>query len=160
MKALKVSFDVSVFESFESLPKEDQLLMEAAISARKIAYAPYSNFCVGAAVLMANGEIITGSNQENASYPSGLCAERVAVFHSGSKFPNVRIIAIAISAASKNHVVKSPVAPCGSCRQSISEYENKQNRPIGILFMGETGEVFKCGSIADLLPFAFNGAIL
>ncbi len=160
MKTLKISFEASVFESFEFLSKDDQFLMEVAIAARKNAYAPYSNFCVGAAVLMANGEIVTGSNQENASYPSGLCAERVAIFHSGSKFPDVHIKAIAISATSKKYMVKRPVAPCGNCRQSISEYENKQNCPIGILFMGETGEVIKCNSIADLLPFAFNGTFL
>tara|TARA_R110002051_G_scaffold2574_1_gene13208 strand:+ start:2064 stop:2471 length:408 start_codon:yes stop_codon:yes gene_type:complete len=134
--------------------------MSAAVSARKRAYAPYSNFFVGASVLLENNEIIEGNNQENASYPSGLCAERVAIFYAGAKFPGVQIKAMAISAAALNHEVCEPAAPCGNCRQAISEYEFKQAKPIRILLMGETGGVIECDSVADLLPLGFNSSYL
>ena len=160
MKKHSQTFELMIFESFGELPVGDQQLMQAAIEAGKNAYAPYSNFHVGAAVLLENGEVVIGNNQENASYPSGLCAERVAVFQAGAKYPNVAIKAIAITATSQNYVVDKPVAPCGSCRQAISEYEQKQNSPITLLFMGETGEVMKCRSIADILPLAFNNSFL
>lgn len=156
MKKQKVSFELTVFESLEELSKEDRELMVAAIEARKNAYAPYSKFQVGAAVLMDNGEVVIGSNQENASYPSGLCAERVAIFQAGAQFPGVPIKAIAISATSKNYAVNKPAAPCGNCRQSISEYEIKQQNPIRIMMMGEIGEVLVCDSVSDILPLAFN----
>ncbi len=160
MKNLKIGFEVTVFDSSKELNKHDGILMNRAVFARQQAYAPYSNFLVGAAILMANGEIVTGNNQENASYPSGLCAERVAVFYAGARFPGIEIKTIAITATSATHRVTQPVAPCGNCRQSIAEYENKQQSPISILFMGETGEVIKSNSIADLLPFAFSSSFL
>lgn len=138
----------------------DKNLMESAIEARKNAYAPYSSFQVGAAVLMANGKIVIGSNQENACYPSGLCAERVAVFQAGALYPNEIIVAIAISATSLNYTVDVPAAPCGNCRQSISEYEVRQKKPIAILMMGEIGAVLKCDAIADLLPLTFTNSFL
>ena len=134
--------------------------MSEAVAARKDAYAPYSNFLVGAAVLLQNGKIIIGNNQENACYPSGLCAERVAIFHAGAKYPNIKIKAIAITATSKNYVASIPAAPCGNCRQSISEYEVKQETPIRLLLMGEVGEVFMCDSIADILPLGFDSSFL
>jgi cytidine deaminase len=109
---------------------------------------------------MENGETVIGSNQENASYPSGLCAERVAVFQAGALYPDVPIKAVAISAASKNYVVDTPAAPCGNCRQSILEYETKQKKPIKLLLMGETGKVFQCHSIADILPLGFDSSFL
>lgn len=156
----KISFEITLYDSFEELNERDQLLMTKAVSVRKKAYAPYSNFFVGAAVLLENDKIIEGNNQENASYPSGLCAERVAIFYAGANFPGVPIKAIAISAAALNHTVNEPVAPCGNCRQVISEYEFKQTNPIKILLMGETGRVIECGSIADLLPLGFNSSFL
>ncbi|QWX85726.1 cytidine deaminase [Cellulophaga sp. HaHaR_3_176] len=134
--------------------------MISAVEARKNAYAPYSNFQVGAAVLLENGEVVIGSNQENAAYPSGLCAERVAIYHASAKYPNVIIKAVAISATSKNYVVDSPAAPCGNCRQSMIEYEQKQKLPIKILLMGEKGEVLKIDSLLDILPLAFNSSFL
>jgi cytidine deaminase len=160
MKKRSITFDLEIFESIDELSHTDNLLMKTAIQARKGAYAPYSSFCVGAAVLMENGEVVIGNNQENACYPSGLCAERVAVFYAGAKFPEIKIQAIAISAASKKYIVDQAAAPCGSCRQSISEYEIKQNSPIQLLLMGEVGEVLKCGSIGDILPLAFNKSYL
>lgn len=160
MKKQTISFEFSVFESLEELNKQDQNLMFKAIDARKDAYAPYSNFMVGAAVLLENDEVVIGSNQENASYPSGLCAERVAVFQAGAKYPGVTIKSIAITAMSKTHLVKKPAAPCGNCRQAISEYEYKQKSPIELLLMGEQGEIIKCQSLADILPLGFNNSYL
>jgi len=160
MKKQQIQIDLDVYEHKDELSSQDKSLMNAAIEVRKNAYAPYSEFQVGAAVLLANGEVVTGNNQENASYPSGLCAERVAIFYAGAKFPNVPIMAIAISASSLRNIVDEPVAPCGNCRQSISEYENKQKEPISISMMGETGKVLKSTSIANLLPLSFNNSFL
>ncbi len=160
MRKQKISFELSVFDSLKELSQEEQKLMAAAVEARKDAYAPYSRFQVGAALLLGNGTIVIGNNQENASYPSGLCAERVALFQAGAKYPNIVIRSIAISATSENYEVEKPVAPCGNCRQSISEYEVKQKKPIELLMMGESGEVLKCSSVADILPLAFNNSFL
>lgn len=151
---------LSVFESVEELPEEIGNLMKSAIEARENAYAPYSNFRVGAALLLDNNEIITGSNQENASYPAGLCAERTAIFYAGAKYPEAGMLSMAISAKSGSYVVDRPIAPCGSCRQAIAEYEVKQDQPIGIYFMGETGKVAKAESIASLLPLIFDKSYL
>lgn len=160
MQKRKITFEISVFDSINNLSQEDKELMQIAVEARKNAYAPYSNFQVGAAVLLENGEVVIGNNQENASYPSGLCAERVAVFQAGAKYPGVKIKSIAITATSKNYVVEKAAAPCGNCRQSIAEYEQKQGTPITIFLMGEKGEVLKCDSVADILPLAFNNSFL
>lgn len=160
MKKSKITFELTVYDGPGELPTGEQTLMSAAVAARKNAYAPYSNFQVGAAVLMENGKTVIGSNQENASYPSGLCAERVAVFQAGALHPGVAIKAIAITATSKNYEVTTPAAPCGNCRQSILEYEVKQKSPIKLLLMGETGKVFQCDSIADVLPLGFDSSFL
>ncbi len=160
MQKLNISFKLTVFESIKELSRVDSALMLAAVEARKNAYAPYSNFQVGAALSLANGKIVIGNNQENACYPAGLCAERVAIFQAGALYPGVTVEAIAISATSKNHIVDHPAAPCGNCRQSISEYEVKQESPISIMFMGEVGEIYKCDGIADLLPLAFSNSFL
>lgn len=160
MRKQKITIELSVFETIEELSSADQELMRQAVEARKNAYAPYSNFEVGAAVLLKNGEVVIGNNQENASYPSGLCAERVAVFQAGAKYPGVSISSIAISATSKNYSVDTPAAPCGNCRQAISEYEVKQKSAIKLFLMGETGEVIVCNSLADILPLAFDSSFL
>ena len=160
MKELKVESNFIVYDSVEELPKPIESLMEKAVEARELAYAPYSQFQVGAAILLDNGEIITGNNQENASYPSGLCAERTAIYYAGAKYPNTKIIRMAITASSKNQETSSPIPPCGACRQAISEYEVKQNSPIEIYFMGKIGEVMQSESLANLLPFVFNKSAL
>jgi cytidine deaminase len=149
-----------VYDSIEELQNDVQDLMKQAIEVRKKAYAPYSQFRVGAALLLDNGKIILGSNQENAAYPSGLCAERVAIFHAGSVYPEAKILKMAITAASDNNQTKAPIPPCGSCRQSIAEYEIKQDTPIEIYFMGEIGEVYKSTSLKNLLPFMFDKKFL
>lgn len=160
MRKKKIAFELLVFDSLDKLSSPDRELMQRAIDAREDAYAPYSNFKVGAAVLLDNGKVVVGNNQENASYPSGLCAERVAVFQAGAIYPGVAITHIAISAASEIHKVDRPAAPCGNCRQAMVEYEQKQHTPIQILMMGETGEVYKCSAITDILPLAFGSSNL
>ncbi len=134
--------------------------MFKAQEARNKAYAPYSHFKVGAAILLDNGEIVMGNNQENAAFPSGLCAERVAVFQAGAAFPEVPMVALAISAGSIKKVNKTPIPPCGACRQSLAEYEVKQGSSITILFMGEQGQVVKAAAVKDLLPLIFDRSYL
>ena len=156
MKQVNINAAFTVYQSTEELPKDIKSLMEQAVEIRKKAYAPYSKFRVGTALLLDNDKIVLGSNQENAAYPSGLCAERVAIFQSGSIYPEAKIMKMAITAASDTNKTTTPIPPCGACRQSISEYEFKQNTPIEIYFMGETGEVYKSDSIKNLLPLAFD----
>ncbi|WP_316635430.1 cytidine deaminase [uncultured Flavobacterium sp.] len=160
MKEISITSSFIVFDTLNELPKDIQDLMTQAIEIRKKAYAPYSQFRVGAALLLDNGKIVLGSNQENAAYPSGLCAERVAIFHAGSIYPEAKILKIAITAASDTNQTKAPIPPCGSCRQSIAEYEIKQDTPIEIYFMGEIGEVYKSSSLKNLLPFMFDKKFL
>lgn len=160
MEKRKISFELFVYDTVESLPEGERELMYAAIAARQNAYAPYSDFHVGAAALLENGEVIIGSNQENASFPAGLCAEGVAVFQAGSRFPGVAIKAIAISAASTKYKVAKPTAPCGVCRQAISEYEIRQKSPITLLMAGEEGQLYRCDSVADILPLGFDSSYL
>lgn len=156
MKDIIITTQFSVFESVEQLPSDIQHLMTQAVVVRKNAYAPYSKFRVGAALLLDNGKIVLGSNQENAAYPSGLCAERVAVFQAGAIYPDAKILKMAITAASDTNQTTAPIPPCGSCRQSIAEYEIKQEVPIEIYFMGEIGSIYKSDSLKNLLPFMFD----
>jgi cytidine deaminase len=160
MKPLKVTSNFEVYNSVEELPQVIQSLMKTAVDARDKAYAPYSQFKVGAAIALNNNEVVTGSNQENASYPSGLCAERTAIYYSGAAFPKAQIQNIAISAKSMKHLVEAPVPPCGACRQALVEYEVKQETDIAVYFMGETGKVMKANSIKDLLPLIFENSVL
>ena len=160
MKNIRIEINLEVFESILDLPPTIQILMNKAHEARENAYAPYSHFKVGAALQLDSGEIILGNNQENAAYPSGLCAERVAVFHAGATHPNVKMISMAITAKSLKNKLTTPVAPCGSCRQVLAEYEVKQDTPIAIYFMGETGKIVKSNSIKDLLPLIFDSTYL
>ena len=151
-----MSTQLSVFEDLSELPESMRDLMEQAIAIRKKAYAPYSKFRVGAAILLDNGKVVLGSNQENAAYPSGLCAERVAIFQVGAIYPDNNIVSMAITAASDTNQTLTPIPPCGACRQSIAEYEFKQDEPIEIYFMGEIGAIYKSDSLKNLLPFSFD----
>ena len=160
MKRLQLVTDYTVFDTISELDTKSQELMNIAIKARKQAYAPYSKFNVGAAILLDNGEIIIGNNQENAAYPSGMCAERVAIYSAGSRYPKIPMLKLAISASSSLKEVMQPVAPCGACRQAISEYEVTQNRPIEIFFMGASGKIIKVDSLKDLLPLGFDKSFL
>ena len=156
MKQIQIKTIIDVFDSINDLDEKVKSLMSKAIEARQKAYAPYSKFQVGAAILLENGAVVIGSNQENAAYPSGLCAERVAIFQAGALYPHVKIECIAISATALEKPVGSPIPPCGACRQSIAEYEQKQETPIPIYFMGFDGPVFKSDSLENLLPLTFD----
>jgi cytidine deaminase len=156
MKEITITTSFTAYNTVSELPDEIQKLMEQAIAIRKNAYAPYSKFRVGVAILLDNGQIVLGSNQENAAYPSGLCAERVAIFQAGAIYPEAKILKMAITAASDTNKTTIPIPPCGACRQSIAEYETKQNAPIEIYFMGELGDIYKSESLKNLLPFLFD----
>lgn len=160
MKEINITTSFTIYDNLSELPGEIQDLMNQAIEVRKKAYAPYSKFRVGAALLLDNGKVILGSNQENAAYPSGLCAERTAIFYAGSTYPEAKILKMAITAASDTNQTTAPIPPCGSCRQSIAEYEIKQDTPIEIYFMGEIGEVYKSSSLKNLLPLMFDKKFL
>ena len=160
MKEIKIESHLQVYDTLDELPEDIVLLMKKAVEAREKSYSPYSQFSVGAALYLDNEEIVTGSNQENACYPSGLCAERTAIFYAGSQFPEAKIIRMAIIAGSRKKITDQPIPPCGACRQSIAEYELKQNAPIEIYFMGEQGKVVRSHSLANLLPLAFDKTAL
>ena len=160
MKKLDIQTPFSIYESQDDLAPDVQKLMLQAQDAITRAYAPYSHFQVGAAILLANGKIVTGNNQENAAYPSGMCAERVAIWSASSQYPNVVVKKIVITVKSTLKEVNKPVAPCGACRQTLLEYEHKQKEPIEVYFMGETGKVVLAHSLKDLLPFAFDESFL
>ncbi len=160
MKKIEIKTQITVFESIEELPNSVRGLMDKAIEAKQCAYAPYSKFKVGAAFLLDNGAIVTGNNQENAAYPSGMCAERVAIWRVSSQYPNQKILKLAITASSSSQISKDPVAPCGACRQTLSEYEIRQKDKIEVYFMGEVGKVIKTDSLLDLLPIAFDKSFL
>ncbi len=160
MKEIEIKSVLQVFESFDELPDDVKMLMEASMKIRDKAYAPYSEFLVGAALLLENGEIVVGNNQENACYPSGLCAERTAIYYAGANFPDVPVLRMALTAKSLKYQLVTPTPPCGACRQAIAEYELKQEKPIEIFFMGETGKVVKSSSLSNLLPLIFDNSYL
>ena len=151
---LHIKSTLSVYENIDELPEELQALVTEAQESAMHAYAPYSNFRVGAAVVTEDKEIIAGSNQENAAYPSGLCAERVALFYSSATHPDARIKAIAVVANKKGEWV--PAMPCGSCRQVIREYETKQSEPIKIVMAYKDGKFLIAEGAEDLLPLSFT----
>jgi cytidine deaminase len=160
MKKVKVSSGFTEFESAGQLEEVENTLLLKAREARDRAYAPYSEFKVGAAILMENGTIVTGNNQENAAYPSGMCAERVAAWSALSSYPGIKILKVFIAARSENKTIDRPVSPCGSCRQTLAEYEIKQDQPIEVYFTGDTGVIMKADSVRDLLPFMFDNTLL
>ncbi|WP_452219559.1 cytidine deaminase [Lacinutrix salivirga] len=160
MKEVIIETKLKVYNTLSELPEQIQLLMQKASEVRDNAYAPYSNFAVGAALILDNNQIVTGSNQENASYPSGLCAERTAIYYTGAQYPDAKILKMAIIAGSKITPTTTPIPPCGACRQAIAEYEVKQDSPIQIYFMGETGKVVYSESLANLLPLIFDKSVL
>ena len=143
------------FDSLNELNQEDLLLAKAAIDATSRSYAPYSNFNVGAALMYADGEIIQGSNQENAAYPSGLCAERTALFYASSRRPDLPIISLAIAAAQNGKLCDIPATPCGACRQVMAQYQTKGGRPMSVLLVGGK-KIWKFASVDDLLPLVFD----
>ena len=156
VKTIKQEIIFTEYPSEEALDDQSQELIAKARKASTMAYAPYSNFQVGAALLLENGEIITGNNQENACYPDGLCAERVAFFAAKSQRPDLEILEVAIVAQKAGDDTPIPIAPCGSCRQVMSEYENNQQSSISVLMTAGNGKVYSCDSIDALLPLKFS----
>lgn len=143
------------FDSIEELSAADRDLVLAAREASGNAYAPYSNFNVGAALILENGIVIKGNNQENADFTDGLCAERVALFYANANYPNVRVEAMAVSVKNKNGLLKEPAKPCGSCRQAIVETETRFNHPIRLILDGAR-KIMVVENGDSLLPFAFK----
>lgn len=154
MKQVCLKCVFNVYQETE-LKDDDLRLVQAARNAVKSAYVPYSHFRVGAAALLGNGEIICGSNQENAAYPSGTCAERTALFYAGARYPGVPVKALAVAAFKKGEFLSEPIPPCGACRQVILETEKQAGRPLHILLYGTAGTYVTEG-IANLLPLNFT----
>lgn len=158
MKKLTITIPIHSY-SFEELKDDDRELIEAAMEATKRSYAPYSGFSVGAAARLHNGIIVTGTNQENAAYPSGICAERITLFYANSQYPDQRVDTLAVAAHNGKTFLETPISPCGACRQVILETEKRYGKPLRILLHGKH-EVYECLSIRDLLPLSFDGEAL
>lgn len=154
-KDIVLSYEV--FDSVKELCESDATLLQKAKETVQTAYAPYSNFLVGAAALLSNSEIITGTNQENASYPVGICAERVLLSAAAVLHSNIPIQTLAISYKNTHGESNRPISPCGLCRQSLLEYEQRMKHPIRIILAGETGSIYILPNAASLLPLNFSG---
>jgi len=148
--------EIAEYQSKEELKVDEINLLEEAHKAVESSYAPYSKFHVGAAVLLEDGTIVLGSNQENAAYPSGLCAERVALFSASAQYPNLAVTAIAITVHSEKAKIDEPLPPCGACRQVMSEYEYKGGHDMKVILQGETGKIQIINRADSLLPLTFN----
>jgi cytidine deaminase len=156
MELKEINFSVEVYPSADHLANEDQSLLEAARKTTANAYAPYSNFLVGAVALLADGGTISGTNQENAAYPVGICAERVLLSAAATIHPGVAINTMAISYNNTNGASNHPISPCGMCRQSLAEYEQRTHQPIRIILSGMSGEVYVIQRASQLLPLTFS----
>ena len=159
MNKREIKSILSDYNSPAELDKRYQELIQKAKIAAETAYAPYSKFKVGAAVLLENDEIIQGNNQENAAYPSGICAERVAIFYANSKYPNIPIKAIAVTANTSKGFIKEPIPPCGFCLQVMLESETRSEKPIQVILYGEE-KITIADSIKQFLPVNFNKEML
>ena len=153
-KELKLT--VIVYAHREELPVEHNRLLQEAGLALEHAYAPYSGFSVGVALALANGQVVTGSNQENAAFPAGLCAEGTAFSAASAVYPGTAVLKMAVTVRSSRRPVAHPVAPCGICRQRILEYENRFQQPVQIIMAAETGPVYVVNSVQELLPLHFS----
>ena len=158
MESKKLEITYTVYP-YDELPANDKKLVDAAKAATRRSYAPYSHFHVGAAAMMADGTIITGTNQENAAYPSGLCAERTTLFYANSQYPDLAVETVAIAAYNSDDFTANPITPCGACRQVFLECEERQKRPIRIILYGKR-EILVLNGIASLLPFVFTSDYL
>lgn len=158
MKDLTITATIKVYQPDE-LSAADRALMEAAMKATERSYAPYSHFSVGAAAQLADGTVVTGTNQENAAYPSGLCAERTTLFYANSQYPGQAVVTLAIAARTEKDFIDMPIPPCGSCRQVILETEKRYNQPVRILLYGKKC-IYEVRSIGDLLPLSFDASAM
>jgi cytidine deaminase len=154
MKTIEIKSVINVYSSLEELSEVSKNLCNSALEAAKTAYAPYSKFQVGAAIMLENGVVVKGSNQENAAYPSGLCAERVALFYANSTYPDQAVEAIAITAIHNGSQVENPISPCGSCRQVIAETKQRFNKKIKILLYSSS-KILEISDSDTLLPLSF-----
>ena len=159
MAEKRINVTYQEYSSVEEMTPEDQALVAAALEAQKGSYSPYSDFQVGAALLLANGVIVKGANQENIAYPSGLCAERSAMFWAGANYPDVPMETLAIAGSDHGVLCESPASPCGSCRQVMAEYQKKYNHPLKIILVGSK-RIRKFSCVEDLLPFIFDSLTL
>ena len=155
----KFEFEYDQLSDGSDLAIDDQELLEAARKATQNAYAPYSNFLVGAAARLSNGQIVIGANQESASFPVGVCAERALLNSVGSQFPSLTITTMAIRYQPVGKDSKEPISPCGMCRQSLLDFENRYGAPIKIILAGIQGQVMVISSASNLLPFGFDGKV-
>ena len=156
MRLSSIHIPVQIFPDLQALDPEDARLLEAARKATRHAYAPYSKFRVGAALRLSDGSIISGSNQENASFPAGICAERVALSAASAVSPGLAVTALALTYINELAASSRPISPCGICRQTLAEYELRFEQPIRLILGGATGEIFIFNQATDLLPLAFN----
>jgi len=153
-KNFSISFQE--YNSLDELCPEDRELAAEALAAIRNAYAPYSHYHVGAAVRMSNGQIVRGSNQENAAFPSGLCAERTAMFAASSRYPDKDMVSIALAGGVHGRLAGKPASPCGACRQVMAQYQAKAGKPISVLMIG-AGRIWKFEKVDDILPLVFDG---
>jgi cytidine deaminase len=155
MNVQNFSISYQTFNGLQELSETDQMLCAKAVDAMATSHSPYSKFKVGTAILLADEQVVLGSNQENVAYPSGLCAERVALFNIGANYPNSVIKTMAITAHTDNFKIVNPVTSCGGCLQVMIEIEKRQNSPIEVLFYCIDGQILKVKSVKSLIPFAF-----
>ena len=158
MTRRSLNIEYSEFNSLNDLSAEDKVLAEAAIEATANSYSPYSRFKVGAALRLSDGTIVKGSNQENMAYPSGLCAERTAMFYASATYPDLAMKAIAIAAVQNGELCPTPATPCGACRQVMAEYQKKSGQPMEVLLVGSR-KIWKFDRIDDILPFIFDSLV-
>lgn len=152
--------EFTTYNHIEDLDSESKYLVHKAKEATAHSYSPYSKFCVGSAVILEDGTVVSGANQENASYPLCMCAERVALYAVAAQFPGKRIMKMAVVAHKKNHKELTPASSCGACRQVMLEFEQRQHKPIEVIMLGHEEKWIKCSSAQSLLPFGFDGKVL
>ena len=155
MSEKRLTIDYEEFASVKEMPTEDQALVSAALDAQKGSYSPYSHFQVGAALKLADGTVIQGANQENAAYPSGLCAERTALFAAGANFPDIPADTLAIAGSDHGVLCESPASSCGACRQVMAETQKRHGKPLKVILVGSK-RIRKFHCVDDLLPFIFD----
>lgn len=155
MNRLNLTINYESYQDFNDLEEKDQILCAKSEEALGSSYSPYSGFRVGTAVRLADGRIVLGSNQENVAYPSGLCAERVALFSIGATYPGMEIESMAITAYTGHFKIEKPITSCGACLQVMAEFEQRQKKEIEVLFYCMNGEILKVKGIRSLLPFVF-----
>ncbi len=160
MKKKEIHISYHAFSSVDELDQQSQMLMKKAEVCLDNAYAIYSGFYVGAALLLDNGEVITGNNQENIAFPSSMCAERVALYFCKANFPSAKVKKIAIVAKSSQKVLDDLITPCGACRQVMSEYERLQGEDMQVILKAEKGDILMFNSVTNLLPLAFQSSAL